>query len=120
MAFFEYEWIDYTYSGDWWDDIVDWESELSQCPEGRVFIDWNPRYGEACIVDEDEYFIYGKWKGNGKATVPEEWELRWGYYSQSFDVAPDPPEMYIDEDDIENTDKLIRSAYHHAFHLHKA
>ena len=101
VAFFEYEWIDYTYSGDWWDDIVDWESELSQCPEGRVFIDWNPRYGEACIVDEDEYFIYGKWKGNGKATVPEEWELRWGYYSQSFDVAPDPPEMYIDEDDID-------------------
>ena len=47
------------------------------------------------------YYVAGKWRGTGIATVPENYYLLWGYWTEEVYVEPDPPEMYINEDGID-------------------
>ena len=108
-AWFEASWIDDSYVGDWWDSHIDWnmdadgKPDLQECPEEV----WQLEEGTACEVGDSEgdglvtYLANGKWRGEGRVTVPDDFEVEWGYWTDTFYVEPDPPEMYIDEDGID-------------------
>ncbi len=100
-AFFDPVWVDLEYKGeDYWSNIVDW-NETEDCPAGQIYVDWYPIFGTACDIGDGAYYIYGEWRAEGTVLVPEQQFLQWGYYTEPFEVVPDPPEMYIDEDDID-------------------
>ena len=118
-AFFEASWIDYDYSGEWFDSYIDWNLNQEGEPEVTDCSDWDldriisSIWSDACeIGDEDRdgmitYYVAGKWRGNGSATVPEQYSLTWGYWTKEVYVEPDPPEMYIDEDGIDCFEGLV-------------
>ncbi|HJM13513.1 MAG TPA: ABC transporter permease [Candidatus Thalassarchaeaceae archaeon] len=111
IAFFEASWIDYSFTGNWDEDIVDWKNDsngnprVAECPPGVE--PWELYEGNACeIGDEDgdglvTYLVNGNWIGEGEATVPDQYHLNWGQVTEGFHVEPDPQEMYIDEDGID-------------------
>ena len=101
QALFDPVWVDSGYEAeDLWSNIVDWDS-TEDCPPGQIYDDWYPIYGTACHFEDDLYYVNGEWRGEGTVYVPEGNFLQWGYYTEPFEVAPDPPETYIDEDDID-------------------
>ncbi len=101
QALFDPVWVDLEYRGEGpWSNIVDWNT-TEDCPSGQIYDDWYPIFGTACDFEDGAYYIYGEWKGEGTVFVPEGNFLKWGYYTEPFEVVPDSPEMYIDEDDID-------------------
>ena len=112
-AFFEASWVDDQYSGEWWDSHVDWNLNQEGTPELTDCSDWDLEvildsiWSEACDMGDDDgdgintYYVAGKWRGTGLATVPENYYLIWGYWTEEVYVEPDPPEMYINEDGID-------------------
>jgi len=111
-AFFEASWIDYDYSGEWYDSYVDWNPNQEGTPELADCSDWEYEdiisiWSDACDLGDGDgdglttYFVAGKWRGEGFATVPEEYYLEWGYWTEEVYVEPEPPENYIDEDGID-------------------
>jgi len=114
-AFFEASWIDYDYTGNWWDSHVDWNQQGGE-PELTDCSDWELEeilYTNACDFGDGDgdglttYFVSGKWKGEGTATVPDSYYLSWGHWTERTYIEPDPPEMYINEDGIDCFDGLI-------------
>ena len=116
-AFFESTWIDYNYSGEQWDSHINWRPDENGEPQLTDCSDWDLdrvlnriSWGEACDMgdgDEDgrnTYYAAGKWRGEGTNTVLEGGFLQWGYWTEEFYVAPDPKEMYINEDGIDCID----------------
>jgi len=112
-AFFEASWVDDQYTGEWWDSHVDWNLNQEGIPELTDCSDWDMDdivdsiWSEACDMGDDDgdgmntYYVAGKWRGAGIATVPENYYLLWGYWTEEVYVEPDPPEMYINEDGID-------------------
>ena len=112
-AFFEASWVDDQYTGEWWDSHVDWNLNQEGIPELTDCSDWDlddivdSIWSEACDMGDDDgdgmntYYVAGKWRGAGIATVPENYYLLWGYWTEEVYVEPDPPEMYINEDGID-------------------
>ncbi|MAS17637.1 MAG: hypothetical protein CMA36_04470, partial [Euryarchaeota archaeon] len=112
-AFFEASWVDDQYSGEWWDSHVDWNLNQEGTPELTDCSDWDLEdildsiWSEACDMGDDDgdgmntYYVAGKWRGTGLATVPENYYLLWGYWTEEVYIEPDPPEMYINEDGID-------------------
>ena len=112
-AFFEASWIDFEYSGEWWDNHVEWnpdtegEPELPDCSEWDLDEIYETVWRDACDFGDRDgnglttYYVSGKWSGDGLATVPDGMYLSWGYWTESVYIEPDPPEMYINEDGID-------------------
>ena len=112
-AFFEASWVDDQYSGEWWDSHVDWNLNQEGIPELTDCSDWDLEdildsiWSEACDMGDDDgdgmntYYVAGKWRGTGLATVPENYYLLWGYWTEEVYIEPEPPEMYINEDGID-------------------
>ena len=86
-AFFEASWVDDQYSGEWWDSHVDWNLNQEGTPELTDCSDWDLEdildsiWSEACDMGDDDgdgmntYYVAGKWRGTGLATVPENYHL---------------------------------------------
>jgi ABC-type transport system involved in multi-copper enzyme maturation permease subunit len=118
-AFFEASWIDDQYAGEWWDSHVDWKLNQEGIPELTDCSDWELEeiieaiWADACDLGDDDgdgmttYYVAGKWRGEGIATVPEDYYLSWGFWTEEVYVEPEPPEMYINEDGIDCFDGLI-------------
>ncbi|MCH1592299.1 MAG: ABC transporter permease, partial [Candidatus Thalassarchaeaceae archaeon] len=118
-AFFEVSWIDDQYTGEWWDSHVKWNvdpegtPELTDCSEWELDEILEAIWGDACDLGDDDgdgmttYYVAGKWRGEGIATVPENYYLSWGYWTEEVYVEPEPPEMYINEDGIDCFEGLI-------------
>ena len=112
-AFFEASWVDDEYSGEWWDSHVDWNLNEEGIPELTDCSDWDldrileSIWSEACDMGDGDgdgmntYYVAGKWRGAGIATVPDNYYLLWGYWTEEVYVEPEPPEMYINEDGID-------------------
>ncbi len=98
-GYFEADWLDTDYSGSRWSGIVDW-GDVEPCPEGQIFDEWWPNWGEACTYDDGSYFVSGKFKASGSVNVPENYYMEWGHITDEYYVEPDPASMYIDEDGI--------------------
>ena len=70
-------------------------------------------WADACDLGDDDgdgmvtYYVAGKWRGEGIATVPDNYYLSWGFWTEEVYVEPEPPEMYINEDGIDCFDALI-------------
>jgi len=103
-------WIDMNYTGNEWDPIINWQDEISTCPEGEAFTDWALEYGSACIYGNGKYVFAGEFQASGSVEVPMGYFLAWGIYTDSFYVEPDPISMYIDEDDINWDGILLQSS----------
>ncbi|MFL2962929.1 MAG: ABC transporter permease [Candidatus Thalassarchaeaceae archaeon] len=103
-------WIDMNYTGNEWDPIINWQDEISTCPEGEAFTDWALEYGSACIYGNGKYVFAGEFQASGSVEVPMDYFLAWGIYTDSFYVEPDPISMYIDEDDINWDGILLQSS----------
>jgi len=118
-AFFEASWIDDQYSGEWWDSHVDWNLNQEGTPELTDCSDWElddiveSIWSEACDMGDGDgdgmntYYVSGKWRGAGVATVPENYYLLWGFWTEEVYVEPEPPEMYINEDGIDCFENYI-------------
>ena len=113
-AFFEPTWIDDEYTGDWWDSHIDWRLDengdplLTDCSDWDLEMIYNRiEFGNACDYGDDDgdgltsYYVSGKWRGEGSVTVPVDFYLQWGYWTEEVYVEPHPKEMYINEDDID-------------------
>ena len=103
-------WINTNYTGNEWEPIINWQNELSTCPEGEAFVDWPPTYGSACIYGDSAYVFWGEFQAYGSIEVPDNRYLIWGFYTDSFYVEPDPISMYIDEDDIDWDGNFLQSS----------
>ena len=118
-AFFEASWVDDQYAGEWWDSHVDWKLNQEGIPELTDCSDWELEeileaiWADACDLGDDDgdgmvtYYVAGKWRGEGIATVPDNYYLSWGFWTEEVYVEPEPPEMYINEDGIDCFDALI-------------
>ncbi len=112
-AFFEASWVDDQYTGNWWDSHIDWNLNQEGMPELTDCSDWELEeiiegiWSAACDLGDGDgdgmttYYVSGKWRGEGTATVPEDFYLSWGYWTEEVYVEPEPPEMYINEDGID-------------------
>jgi len=119
-AFFEASWVDDQYAGEWWDSYVDWNLNQEGIPELTDCSDWEMEdlyvefWGDACDLGDGDgdgmttYYVAGKWRGEGIATVPENYYLSWGHWTEEVYVEPEPPEMYINEDGIDCFDIFMR------------
>jgi ABC-type transport system involved in multi-copper enzyme maturation permease subunit len=118
-AFFEVSWVDDQYAGEWWDSHVDWKLNQEGIPELTDCSDWELEeileaiWADACDLGDDDgdgmttYYVAGKWRGEGIATVPDNYYLSWGFWTEEVYVEPEPPEMYINEDGIDCFDAFI-------------
>ncbi len=113
-AFFEAKWLDYEFSGQWWEGHIDWTPDSEGLPTLTDCSDWSLDriqnrigWGDACDLGDGDgdglvtYYVAGLWKGEGEATVPIDYYLEWGVWTEPTFIEPDPPEMYINEDGID-------------------
>lgn len=105
-------WINMNYSINqepWMSGSINWQDEISPCPEGEAYIDWSwEYYGSVCDYGNGEYVFWGELQAFGYVEVPIGRVLYWGLYADSFYVEPHPKSMYIDEDDINWNDNLLQ------------
>ena len=75
------------------------------CPEIIDELLENTPYGwspYSCVMaNGDEYLQFLRFDGNGTLTVAQGWYAIFGVVTERFQVLPDPPEAYIDEDGID-------------------
>ncbi|MBK64904.1 MAG: hypothetical protein CMB47_05215 [Euryarchaeota archaeon] len=106
-------WINVNYSNnsEQWTGKINWQDEITSCPDGEAFVDWDfNNYGSACDYGDGKYVFWGEFQAEGYIEVPIYETLYWGFYTGSFYVEPDPVSMYIDEDDINWDDNLLQSS----------
>ena len=99
QGYLDADWVDLDYTGSRWSGLIDW-GEANPCPEGDVFDDWWPEWGEACTYDDGSYFVSGKFRASGSVSVPDGYYMQWGHMTLASYVEPEPASMYIDEDGI--------------------
>ncbi len=99
QGYLDAEWVDLDYTGNRWSGIIDW-GQANPCPEGDVFDDWWPNWGEVCTYDDGSYFVSGKFRASGTVNVPQGYYMQWGHMTLETYVEPEPASMYIDEDSI--------------------
>lgn len=89
-----------------WDNILDYYPEADEpCPEiigedlENTPYGWSPY---SCVMaNGDRYLQFLMFDGNGTLTVAQGWYGIFGFTTERFQVAPDPPEAYIDEDGLD-------------------
>ena len=89
-----------------WDNILDHYPEADEpCPEiigedlENTPYGWSPY---SCVMaNGDRYLQFLRFDGNGTLTVAQGWYGIFGVTTERFQVAPDPPEAYIDEDGLD-------------------
>ncbi len=89
-----------------WDNILDYYPEGDEpCPEIIDELLENTPYGwspYSCVMaNGDRYLQFLRFDGNGTLTVAQGWYAIFGVVTERFQVLPDPPEAYIDEDGID-------------------
>lgn len=94
------------FSGPWDSIQLEYLEADEPCPdaidenlEDAPYSNWAPF---SCLMESgDRYVQFLSFDGNGTLTVAEGWYAVYGITTERFDVAPDPPEAYIDEDGID-------------------